>query len=46
MCLSLMFARLGSVTGSNITAVLLENHCELVFYIPATCLLSKQQIYQ
>ncbi|XP_031629336.1 synaptic vesicle 2-related protein-like isoform X4 [Contarinia nasturtii] len=33
ICISLMFGRLGSVVGANITALLLENHCETVFYL-------------
>ncbi|XP_031639091.1 synaptic vesicle glycoprotein 2B-like [Contarinia nasturtii] len=33
ICISLMFGRLGSVFGANIAALLLENHCETVFYL-------------
>lgn len=31
--ISLMFGRMGSIAGSNITAVLLNNHCEAAFYL-------------
>lgn len=33
LCISLMFGRLGCVAGANVAALLLENHCELVFYL-------------
>lgn len=33
VCISLMFGRLGCVVGANIVALLLENHCEAVFYL-------------
>lgn len=33
VCISLMFGRLGSVVGSNTAALLLDNHCEVAFYL-------------
>lgn len=33
VCISLMFGRLGCVVGANAVAHLIENHCELVFYL-------------
>ncbi|XP_055304610.1 synaptic vesicle glycoprotein 2B-like [Sitodiplosis mosellana] len=33
ICISLMFGRLGSVFGSNLTALLLDNNCETAFYL-------------
>lgn len=41
VCISLMFARLGGVVGANVVALLMEHHCEMVFYIPGTLLISK-----
>lgn len=41
VCISLMFGRLGGVVGSNITALLLDSHCELAFYVPAASLIGK-----
>lgn len=32
ICISLMFGRLGCVAGAIISALLIENHCEVVFY--------------
>lgn len=39
--ISLMFGRLGSVAGSNLTAVLLDASCENAFYLPGCSLISK-----
>lgn len=36
--MSLMFARLGGVVGSNLAAFLLENYCESAFYLSGACL--------
>lgn len=33
ICLAGMFGRLGSASGGNITALLLDYHCESVFYL-------------
>lgn len=39
VCISLMFGRLGSVVGANTAAVLLDNHCETVFYLSGSTLI-------
>lgn len=36
VCISLMFGRSGGVVGSFVTASLLDNHCELAFYLSAS----------
>lgn len=42
MSISLMFGRLGAVAGSNFTAILLDDHCEIVFYLAGSVLLGKK----
>lgn len=39
MSISLMFARLGGVTGANAAALLLDDYCEISFYLPASVLI-------
>lgn len=41
VCISLMFGRLGSVVGANTAAVLLDNHCETVFFLAGSTLVGK-----
>lgn len=36
-----MFGRLGSVVGANVTALLLENQCETVFYMSGSVVIGK-----
>lgn len=40
-CLILMFGRLGAVGGSNFVGLLLDGHCELIFYLYSALILSK-----
>lgn len=40
-CLILMFGRLGAVGGSNFVGLLLDGHCELIFYLYAALILCK-----
>lgn len=40
ICISLMLGRLGSVTGSNMVAYLIEENCEFTFYLCGTTLLA------
>lgn len=44
LCISLMFGRLGCVFGANTAALLLENHCEIVFYVSGTTILGELTI--
>lgn len=39
LSISYMFARLGGVTGSNAAAFLLDNYCEVTFYLSGTVLI-------
>lgn len=39
MSISLMFARLGGVIGTNGAALLLDDYCEIAFYLPASILI-------
>lgn len=39
MSISLMFARFGSTTGSNVAALLLNDHCEVTFYLAGSILI-------
>lgn len=41
VCISLMFGRLGAVVGSNTAALLLDNHCEVAFYLSGTSVIGK-----
>lgn len=41
LSISLMFARLGGVIGSNTTSYLLENSCETTFYLSGSILLGE-----
>lgn len=41
MCIALMFARLGGMAGANISANLLDNYCEAVFFLPGLALIGK-----
>lgn len=41
VCLSMMMGRFGAVAGSNIVAVLLEDHCELTFLLCGSTLIRK-----
>lgn len=40
--ISLMFGRLGCVLGANVSALFIESHCELVFYLFGSSLIRKQ----
>ncbi|XP_055325164.1 synaptic vesicle glycoprotein 2B-like [Sitodiplosis mosellana] len=40
MSISLMFARLGGVTGANAAALLLDDYCEISFYLPGSILIA------
>lgn len=40
-CMILMFGRLGAVAGSNFVGILLDGHCELIFYLYGILILSK-----
>lgn len=42
MCISLMFGRLGCVAGSNIFAMLIDNHCDLAFLLSGLSIIGKQ----
>lgn len=39
MCILLMFGRLGGIVGANVAALLLDNHCETVFYLSGSSIL-------
>lgn len=39
VCLSLMMGRLGGVAGSNMVAILIEDHCETTFYLAGVSLI-------
>lgn len=39
MCMALMFGRLGGVSGSNIVANLLNDNCEIAFYVSGSSLI-------
>lgn len=41
VCLSMMMGRFGAVAGSNMVAVLLEDHCKLLFYLSGSTLIRK-----
>lgn len=41
ICFAFMFARLGGVAGSNISAILFDGYCELAFYMPSLALIGK-----
>lgn len=41
MCILLMFGRLGGIVGANVAALLLDNHCETVFYLSGSSILGK-----
>lgn len=41
ICIALMFGRLGSVVGSNIVALLLDDHCESAFYLSGASVIGK-----
>lgn len=46
ICISLMFGRLGSMVGSNVIALLLQNqHCEMTFYSSGLGLIGKDSIF-
>ncbi|XP_031629334.1 synaptic vesicle glycoprotein 2B-like isoform X2 [Contarinia nasturtii] len=40
ICISLMFGRLGSVVGANTVALLIDNHCEMVFYLSGSSVIA------
>lgn len=40
-CIILNFGRAGAVAGSNFVGILLENNCELIFYVYSALILSK-----
>lgn len=37
--ISLIFGRLGTVSGTNMVALLLDDHCEMVFYLSGSSLI-------
>lgn len=39
VCLSMMMGRFGAVAGSNMVAVLLEDHCKLTFILSGSILI-------
>lgn len=39
VCISFLIGRIGCMLGSNLTGFLLENHCEIAFYISGTLLI-------
>lgn len=39
VCIALMVGRLGSVVGSNMLGILLEEHCEVTFGIASVLLI-------
>lgn len=41
--ISLMFGRLGCILGAITTALLLDTHCEMVFYLSGTTLIGKKK---
>lgn len=41
LCVSLMFGRLGAVSGSYIVAILLNDYCESTFYLSGSSILGK-----
>lgn len=41
VCVSFMFGHLGGFVGANVTAFLLDDHCEAAFYLFGTTLISK-----
>lgn len=41
VCISFLIGRIGCMFGSNLTGLLLENHCETAFYISGTLLIGK-----
>lgn len=41
VCLSLMMGRLGGAVGSNMVAILIEDHCEATFYLSGVTLICK-----
>lgn len=46
ICISLMFGRLGSMVGSNVIALLLQNqNCEMTFYSSGLSLIGKDSLY-
>lgn len=46
ICIALMFGRLGSVFGANAGALLLDNHCEVAFYLfGSTVIGEKHRLY-
>lgn len=40
VCISLMMGRLGSVVGSNVIGLILDNHCRYTFIIPTVLLIT------
>lgn len=42
ICIAIMFGRLGSVVGANVSSLLIDDHCESVFYISSFTLLGNQ----
>lgn len=44
MCFALMFGRLGSVTGSSLTAILLDKYCQGAFYTAAISLIGRSKL--
>lgn len=39
--ISLLFGRLGAVTGSNMTALLIENYCDALFLLSGISVIGK-----
>lgn len=42
ICISLMFARLGGVVGSNVASLLLKSHCQMLLGLSGSLLIGKQ----
>lgn len=43
--ISLMFGRLGAVSGSNAAALLLDDYCEMSFYLSGSILIGNFSVY-
>lgn len=46
VCISFLIGRIGCMLGSNLTGFLLENHCEIAFYISGTLLIGEFLTYR
>lgn len=44
MSILLLFGRLGGIAGANVTALLLENQCETVFYLFGSSIMGRKSL--